>query len=582
MKEVVTSTQMKAIDSYTIRKIGIPSVVLMERAALQVANVVKQHSNPGDKILAVCGTGNNGGDGIAAARILKCEGYEAAILLVGDENKASAQTKEQLKIARNLSISIFNNININEYTIIIDGLFGIGLNRPVTGTYEEIIENINSGNHLVFAVDIPSGLSSDLAKPLNVAVKAHYTITFGYNKVGLILYPGCEYAGKVIVADIGFPQTAFDATSKTAGIHYHIYDNADKEKLPTRHKYSNKGTYGKVLIIAGSNNMSGACYLSAKAAYSSGAGLVKVMTVEENRIIMQQLLPEALLYTYTSETLEDSSKIGEIIEQIHWATAIVIGPGIGVGLDSEKLLNLVIRNAKAPLLIDADGINIMASMNHKKFVKDNELNKGNELNKDDELNKDGELNKDYELNKDGELNKDNELNKDDELNRDNEPNKDNELNKDYELNKDKTVFIHEDIVNMLPKGTILTPHIKELSRLINMPVKEIVTNLLEISGKCTDNNELIFVIKDSRTIASYKEAAYINTSGNNGMSTGGSGDVLTGIIGAFIGGGLSSWEAARLGVYIHGLAGDKAAEKKGCYSMMASDIIEALPEVLEK
>lgn len=513
MQKVVTSSQMKAIDSFTIEEIGIPSMVLMERAALRVVDVVKQHSNLGDKILAVCGTGNNGGDGIAVARILKCEGYEAAILLVGDESKASEQSKEQLKIARNLGISILNNININEYTIIVDGLLGIGLNKPVTGIYEEIINTINSGKHLVFAIDIPSGLSADLARPLNIAVKADYTITFGYQKVGLTLYPGCEYAGEVVVADIGFPQAAFDAVNKTAGISCSVYDDSDKRKLPIRHTYSNKGTYGKVLIIAGSNNMSGACYLSAKAAYSCGAGLVKVMTVEENRVIMQQLLPEALLYTYTSKALEDPSKIEEMIEQIHWATAIVIGPGIGINLDSKRLLNLVIAHAKAPLLIDADGLNILASMNCK---------------------------------------------------------------------KDEAVFIQETIVNMLPKDTILTPHIKELSRLINMPVEEITSNLLKIADECTHNNELIFAIKDPRTIAAYKEERYINISGNNGMATGGSGDVLTGIIGGFIAGGLSPWEAAKLGVYIHGLAGDKASEKKGCYSMLASDIIEALPEVLEK
>ena len=513
MQKVVTSAQMKAIDSYSIEEIGIPSMVLMERAAIQVVNVVKQHSNPQDKILAVCGTGNNGGDGIAAARILKCEGYEAAVLLIGDESKASEQAKEQLKIARNLGISILNNININEYTIIIDGLLGIGLNKPVTGIYEEIIKTINSGKHLVFAIDIPSGLSADLARPLNIAVKADYTITFGYQKVGLILYPGCEYAGEVVVADIGFPPAPSDAVSKTSGINCSVYDDSDKKKLPIRHTYSNKGTYGKVLIIAGSYNMSGACYLSAKAAYSSGAGLVKVMTVEENRVIMQQLLPEALLYTYTSEALQDSGKIEEMIEQIHWATSIVIGPGIGVNLDSERLLNLVITHAKAPLLIDADGLNILASMNRK---------------------------------------------------------------------KDEAGFLQEDIVSMLPKDTVLTPHIKELSRLINMPVEEITSNLLEVADKCTVNNELIFVIKDPRTVAAYRENRYINVSGNNGMATGGSGDVLTGIIGGFIAGGLSSWEAAKLGVYIHGLAGDKAAAKKGCYSMMASDIIEALPEVIEE
>jgi len=509
LKEVVNSVQMKAIDSYTIDIVNIPSVVLMERAALQVAECIKKYVSKKNRILAVCGIGNNGADGIATARILNMEGYQVDILIVGNEHIASIQAKQQLNIARNLGISIDNNIRISEYTIIIDAIFGIGLSKPVSGIYENTIKEINFGDYLVFSVDLPSGLSADTAKPLNIAVKADYTITFGLNKLGLILHPGCEYGGEVIIADIGFPKIAIQA----AKLNYFIYDSTDMKRLPVRKDYSNKGNYGKVLIIAGSINMNGACFFSAKAAYRTGAGLVKVLTVVDNRTVMQTLLPEAILSTYDPNLLKGSNddntliEIEKILSELKWATVIVIGPGIGVNENSEKLLDLVIKNAKVPLIIDADGINILAN---KKSANKNRL---------------------------------------------------------------------EEITAYLSEQTILTPHLKELSRLIGIPLEEITNNLIETANKCTYNNKLIYAIKDARTIVAYENARYINTSGNSGMATGGTGDVLTGVIAALIAQGLSPSEATILGVYIHGLAGDKAAEQKGKYALIASDIIEALSEV---
>ncbi len=511
MKNIVNAAQMKAVDDYTIEKIGIPAIVLMERAALAVAAMVKKHGSKQDKILAVCGTGNNGADGIAAARILKLEGYPVDILLAGDESKSSELARQQLEVARNLGISIYNNILIAEYTIIIDAIFGIGLSRNVSGVYKEIIEDINAGKHTVFAVDIPSGLSADNAKPVGTVIKADYTITFGLNKIGLLLYPGCEYAGLVTVADIGFPQKAVDAVDSQ----YYIYDTSDLGKLPERKNYSNKGTYGKVLIIAGSVNISGACYFSAKAAYRTGAGLVKVMTAVENRTIIQSQLPEALMYTYDKCSLEDP-ETEKIIKEIEWATVIVIGPGIGVNEISGRLLELVLKYAKVPVIIDADGINLLALRAGKT---------GNEIG--------------------------------------------------TEYNR------IEKIASMLPEQTILTPHPKELSVLLDTSIDSITGDLSGTADYCTHNNKIIYVLKDARTIVAHEEKRYINTSGNNGMATGGTGDVLTGIIAALIAQGLSTPEAATLGVYIHGLAGDKACEVKGSYGLIASDVIDALPQVLK-
>lgn len=516
VKSVVNATQMQAVDAYTIEQVGIPGIVLMERAALAVVQQVKKHCEKQDKILAVCGIGNNGADGVAAARILCAEGYHADVLLSGDEEKASELAKQQLSIARNLGISIYNNLVISEYTIIIDAIFGIGLSRDVTGTYKELIEEINQGDNKVFSVDIPSGLSADTAVPMGCSIRSDYTITFGLNKIGLLLYPGCEYAGEITVADIGFPQESVNAVNSP----YFVYDNEDLFRLPLRKNYSNKGTYGKVLVIAGSANMSGACFFSAKAAYRMGSGLVKILTAKENRIILQAQLPEALMSTYDTLSL-DSDELNRIVLEIGWADAIVFGPGIGKQEIAGRLLELVIKHAEVPVILDADGINLVAS-------------KVNGLMKE----------RQQVYNPDG--------------------------LKRFDI-----------IASCLPKQTVLTPHLKELSVLLDKPLSAIISGLLATADDCVLDHEHIFVLKDARTIVSAPGKRYINTSGNNGMATGGSGDVLTGMIAGLIAQGLTVEEAAFLGVYIHGLAGDKAFEEKGSYSLMASDIIEGIAHVVK-
>ncbi|BCJ95545.1 bifunctional NAD(P)H-hydrate repair enzyme Nnr [Anaerocolumna cellulosilytica] len=516
MKNIVDSVEMKAIDKYTIEKIGIPGVVLMERAALAVANTVKKYiesdtsppSKSRNKILTVCGIGNNGADGIAAARILYMQGYEIDILLSGNLSKGTELFRQQLSIAQNLGISIDNNIDWNEYTIIIDGIFGIGLNKEVRENQREVIEHINKGNYTVFAVDIPSGLSADTGKPLGIAVKADYTITFGFYKTGQLLYPGPQYTGAVNIADIGFSSHIDHLLSKKR----FTYDAVDLDKLPNRTAYSNKGSYGKVLVIAGSVNVSGACYFSAKAAYRSGAGLVKVMTAVENRIILQTQLPEALVVTYENRWEEAITL--ELLRELEWASVVVIGPGLGLSELSQRLLEIVVKNVNVPLIIDADAITLLAG----------------------DISKNG-----------------------------------------YMDVKERIKYLS----GILPAKTILTPHLKELSVLLGCPLKEIKNNLLKAADVCTEQNRIRFIIKDTHTIVAGENKRYINLSGNHGMATGGMGDALTGIIAAFIAQGSEYTEAAELGVYVHGLAGDKASEEKGYYSLIASDVIDMLPKVLK-
>lgn len=500
MKYTVDAQTMNAIDRYTMETIGIPSMVLMEKAAMKVAQTVTEHAGQNEKILAVCGSGNNGGDGVAAARLLHEQGYQADILMVGDEERASQQMKAQLNIARNLGMSVYNSVKVCEYTVIIDSLFGVGLKRNIEGKYAKVIQEINEGNALVVSVDLPSGVDGTNGKILGIAISADYTVTFGCQKNGLILFPGCSLAGKVIVADIGFPKAVIEQFGKNS----FYYEPDDLLKLPERKWRSNKGTYGRVLVIAGSEDICGAAYLSAKAAYRTGAGLVKVLTPKCNKAVIQSLLPEALVSTYESGEVNYEL----LKKEIDWATAVVIGPGMGISDSSREMVLFAIENIKKPLIFDADSINLLAD--EEKYVINDEIN-------------------------------------------------------------------HSTVLH-LPSNVILTPHLKEMSRLTKLSLEHIISNLYEVAREYRGN--YVLVLKDARTIVTDKERIYFNVSGNDGMATGGSGDVLTGIIAGLAAQGMSNFDAAAMAVYIHGLAGDYAAGKTNRYSLMAGDLIDALSYVL--
>ncbi|MDO5291643.1 MAG: NAD(P)H-hydrate dehydratase [bacterium] len=491
MEFVVDGKTMKKLDDYTINKIGIPSLVLMERAALAFTNVLLEKIESTDSIIVLTGPGNNGADGVAIARLLKLKGYQVEVYIMGETKQFSIQLKEQISIAAKLGVNFINNAKICEYTVVIDAIFGIGLGRSVGGNVAEVIECVNNCDNQVFSVDIPSGIHSGCGKVMEHAIRADYTVTFGYQKVGMLMYPGCEYAGRVSVADIGFPTIEFAKLIPTG----FIYQKEDLKLLPSRPSNSNKGSFGKVLVIAGSKNMSGACYMSAKAAYRMGAGLVKVLTVEENRTIMQTMLPEAIISTYHSERIEN--ELSKIQEDIRWASTIVLGPGIGISASSRTLLSLILKEAQVPTIIDADGLNLLA-----------------------------------------------------------------------ELGKLEEAPLNEHM--------ILTPHIKEMSRLLHIELNEVRENAIEIAQKISKEKNYTLVLKDARTLVAGNESLYINTSGNDGMATGGSGDVLTGVIAGLLAQGMRPYQAACLGTYIHGMAGDIAAQKLGKYSLMATDIIEYL------
>lgn len=506
MQEIVDSREMKQIDSWTIAQIGIPSMVLMERAALSVVEEIRKRFAKKEKILCLCGTGNNGGDGVAIARILHQLGYMVHCEIIGEKERCTEETRQQVQIAEKIGVIFVNKVEISEYTVVVDAIFGIGLSRDIQGIYEEVIEKVNKSNSYVIAVDIPSGVCTNTGKIWNVAMKANVTVTFGYWKTGLVLYPGAEYAGEVVVAYVGFVHY-----KEKKAFQKFFYEKRDlKELLPQRSPYSNKGTYGKILVIAGSKNMCGAAIFSAKAAYVTGAGLVRVVTVEDNREIIQSSVPEVVLETYKETTIEqDMLRIKEHIQQ---ADAIVIGPGLGKGETGKKLLSLVIEYGSAPTVIDADALHLLV----REFQFMEPYRKGKKCK--------------------------------------------------WEL----------------PANYILTPHMKEMTALLgnNISIGEIRDNLFEILSSCVENKNIL-VLKDARTVVLQNEQCYINMSGNDGMATAGAGDVLTGIIAGLLGQKMSPYKAATLGVYLHGLAGEKAGIKKGRYSVMAQDILEGISAAMK-
>lgn len=492
----VNAAQMKAADQYTIQKLGVPSLELMEHAAQACVQVLEDEKVDLSHVCVVCGSGNNGGDGFAIARILQNNRYSVETFCVGNPEHYTEETQEQMHRLQECGGKItYGMPQEDSYSVIIDAVFGVGLSRKVEGRYRQVIEQMNRMRGTKFAVDIPSGLSATTGCILGCAFKADYTVTFQLKKIGLELSQGRAMAGRVIVPDIGISTDSIcedQEIVRTAG--KDIY----RKMLPDRPEDSNKGTYGRLLVIAGSKGMAGAAYLNAHAAYMTGAGLVRIYTSSDNREILQTLLPEAIITTYEEYNKE------ELLSLLTWADSVCIGSGLGMSRLSEKILKTVIEYVKVPCLIDADGLNLLAE------------------------------------------------------------------NKNY-LNQ------------MAERRFVITPHMKEMSRLTGTPVEELKADRIQILKDFISRYRITCVLKDSRTlIASEEKGIRMNLTGNSAMAKAGSGDVLAGVISGWMVQGKEAEDAAELGTYIHGLSGDLAKFEKGVYSVMARDLIKYISKALMK
>lgn len=359
MELLCSGKQMQEIDRYSIQEMKIPSLVLMERAALAVRDAVLRRWKPGGRIVAVCGSGNNGADGLAAVRLLSQAGCPAEAILAGSEEHETRECRLQREILVKLEIPVHRAAGdaydkIRGAQILIDAVFGVGLSRDVKGTYARMIEAVNQADGQVVSVDIPSGVSADTGKVLGCAVNAAETVTFGFRKLGQILYPGAGCCGKLTVAEIGFAPVPGTLSEELA----YTFVTEDLDGLPQREADSNKGSFGKTAVFAGCKNMAGAAALCGLSAYRAGAGLVRLVTEEENRMILQQLVPEAVM-----TTLERNRK-ERIAEALEWATVIVLGPGLGrseeAGEEVRQVLEYGMKHPEKPVAADADALNLLS------------------------------------------------------------------------------------------------------------------------------------------------------------------------------------------------------------------------------
>lgn len=484
---------MQKADRYAIEEIGIPSMVLMERAALQIVAALEEEGLDLTNVLVACGSGNNGGDGYAIARLLYIKGYQVSVYFVGNEAKRSVENASQKKIADYYHIPVKQKIENDEYSVIIEAVFGNGLSRNIEGKYFEAIEKLNQLNGYKVAVDIPSGIHDKTGQVMGTAFRADLTLAVAFVKLGQVLESAREYVGKLKVVDIGIYE---DAISKNEKLTY-CYEFTDFMKIfPKRNQNSHKGSYGKVLLIVGSQGMAGAAHLCALTAYKVGAGLVHIYTHEDNRVILQKTLPEAIISTYDAY---DEEKLQELLD---WASVVGIGCGLGLSETSEMLVKETIKRVATPCVVDADALNIIA--------------------------------------------------------------------KDTTILKDK-------------KNLILTPHMKEMARLLSCEVKELQMNRMKYLHNFVEEYPITCVLKDARTlVACSGEHTFLNLTGNCSMSKGGSGDVLTGMIAGILGQRARLYDAACLGVYLHGTCGDYARENKGVYSVLAGDLIESISSILKQ
>lgn len=485
MKYILDSNQMKEADLYTAEHYGMFSIVLMERAALCLRDFIVKRFRNDTKVSVVCGTGNNGGDGLALVRLLREMGFPVKYVIIGDRMKLSKLAKAQLNIleAYECNPKLFFK-EIEDCGLLVDAIFGTGLSRDLDNDYIKIIDSINELSCKKLAVDIPSGLNGNNGMVMGSAIKCDYTVTFGFRKLGHFLGEAREYSGELHCYQMGITKESLNPEKK----YVKALEPSDIDMLlPKRRRDSHKGNFGKLLIIAGKKDMAGAAIFAAKSALAMGTGLVHIFTEEANREIIQRTIPEAMLSTYK----EPDYKL--LDKDLKWATTLLIGPGMGSTKDKFDLLKYAIENFNGPILIDADGITNLSR--------------------------------------------------------------------------------NLDII--AKKEVILTPHVGEMKRLTGLSTDEIDRDFLGVAEDFSEKHNAVCVLKSATTVVSAPDGeTYLNMYGNEGMATGGSGDVLSGIIAGLLSHGLNAADAARLGVLIHALAGDKARDEVGSYSVTASKIIE--------
>ena len=520
--KVVTAAEMRQIDQDTIEGIGIPGIVLMETAGSAIVRAIEQHYPTCQRIGIFAGKGNNGGDGIVIARQLAHIGRDVRLFLVSPPDSFTGEAQTNLQIAKNLGLPIEEILGEKEEwkrgsveawkclmancELLVDAILGTGLRGSVRDPIAAVINAINRLPTPILSVDLPSGLDADTGHPLGTSVRADRTVTIGLPKRGLLMHPGAELAGKLEVVDIGFPEQVVDA--QNIKVNWTTAAQA-AQWMPLRPPSSHKGSYGRVLVVAGSTGMTGAAALASEAALRTGAGLVTLATPKHLNPILEGLLPEVMTLPLP-ETDAGSLSVSAVSATLEFAvktkSILAIGPGLSQHPETVSLVHQLIRENREQgldlrMVIDADGLNALAHV--------------------------------------------------------------------------------RETISLLNSDAVLTPHPGEMARLTSTSVPVLEKDRISTAQQFASKYGVTLVFKGAPTVTSTPNGnLWVNSTGNPGMATGGMGDVLTGIIAGLMAQGIPSENAATLGVYLHGLAGDIVAERTGMHGLIASDVLKAVPKAI--
>jgi hydroxyethylthiazole kinase-like uncharacterized protein yjeF len=512
---ILSAESMREVDRTAIEELGIPSMVLMENAAIGVVDAIGEVYEEAESAAIFCGPGNNGGDGLAIARHLAVRGYDVRVFLMTNLRGLRGDSEVQLGICRRQGLNIQEIASegdlvealeiAREVDVIVDALFGTGLVRPLDGLYAELVEELNDLPVPRVSVDLPSGLNGSRSIPMGPHVQADLTVTFAAPKMAHIFPPASDAVGELIVADLGIPPELVDEVEEAGGALYLLREEELVDLLPRRELGTHKGDYGHVLIVAGSPGKSGAAILAARAAVRAGAGLVTaavpepVVSVVDLGSIESMTLP---LPAGASGQLT-AAAADRVLAAAEGKSVLALGPGLGQEEGTAEAIRRIVLETTLPLVLDADGLNAFAG-------------RASEL---------------------------------------------------------------------AGRGidTVLTPHPGELGRLLGIPTAEVQADRIGSARRAAAETGAVVVLKGYRTLVATPEGEVnVNPTGNPGMASGGTGDVLTGLIAGLIAQGLEVLDAALLAVYLHGLAGDLAAAEAGEAGMTAGDLVGFLPAAFQE
>lgn len=504
---LVSAAEMREIDRIAIASFGIPGLTLMEKAGRAVAEAAAQLDGAAGRIVVVCGAGNNGGDGFAAARLLRAVGRNVQCIALVPGDRLPADARSMREQAQRAGVSIADqhqnpSFQAGAGDVVVDALLGTGVTRAPEGAFAAAIACVNQAGQngaKVLAVDLPSGLSSDSGLPLGPCVKADRTVTFGFLKRGLVLHPGAELCGELTIADIGIPAAASDRVPGTCEL---LTDANARALVPVRPADMHKGDAGHVLVVAGSPGKTGAANLCLGGALRGGAGLVTLATRAEALGAALEGRPEAMSEPLRGTGPLKLADLEGLVAAAKAANALVMGPGIPRGGETGELIRRFLEASKIPAVLDADALNALAGAPALAALA------------------------------------------------------------------------------TLPSPVILTPHPGEMARLLGIAVAQVQADRIGQATRAAKQWRATVILKGARTIVADPEgtSAVIPT-GNPGMATGGTGDVLAGLVGALLAGGLAPGAAARAGAFVHGRAGDLAARGFGQRGLLAGDLARAIGAV---